>query len=397
MENSSVRDAWGLDPEVVYLNHGSFGAAPRVVLAEQQRWRDRLEANPMRFMEEELGPAHLEVVGRLSEFVGADPEGLVPVPNATAGVNAALRSLEPELGPGDEILVTSHGYNACTNAAAVTAERTGARVVSTPVPFPPDGPGAVLDAVLEAVTIRTRVAILDHVTSPTALIFPIVELVGALEPDVAVIVDGAHASGMVPLDVDALGVSYYTSNCHKWLCAPKASGFLVTREDRRDRTVPTVISHAWNQPWGALSRYESLFAWMGTHDPSAWLSVPAALDALAEMAGDWDEVMAANHDLALSGGAVVADALGVAQEVPESMLGSMVTIPVPSAVQALEGTEPAPGIDPLTSHVRHAHGIEVPVVPNPAQAGERLLRISAQLYNTITDYERLAEALSGLR
>ena len=162
-----------------------------------------------------------------------------------------LRSLEATLRPGDEIVITDHGYNACRNAATVTAARTGARVVLAAVPFPVDGPGAVIASIMEAVTDRTRLLLIDSVTSPTALVLPVAELVAALEPDISLLVDAAHAPGMIDFDVSAIGASYITGNCHKWMCAPKGSAFLYVREDRRSRIYPAVISHGYN---GRLAR-----------------------------------------------------------------------------------------------------------------------------------------------
>ena len=292
---------WALDPATTHLNHGSFGATPRPVLDAQAAWRMQMESNPVRFMEDVLPGALLAAAHRLAGHVGADPAGLVFVPNATAGVNAALRSLEPDLERGDEILITDHAYNACANAVRVTAERTGAKVAVATVPFPLDGPDSVISAITAAARSRTAVVVIDQVTSPTGLVFPVAELVAEFEPDVTVIVDGAHAPGMLPLAVDALGASYYAGNCHKWLCAPKGAGFLVARPDRRERTIPPVISHGWNRPWPGLDRYRSMFGWTGTGDPTAFLSVPVALDAMAGRFGGWEAIMAANHALAVEG------------------------------------------------------------------------------------------------
>ncbi|MFO7549597.1 MAG: aminotransferase class V-fold PLP-dependent enzyme [Acidimicrobiia bacterium] len=380
-------DPWLLDPDLTYLNHGSFGACPRPVLDQVHRWQARFEANPVAFVEETYRPALAAARGELAGFVAADPAGLVFVRNATEGVNAVLRSIEPLLEPGDEILQTDHGYNACRNAAEVTALRTGASVITAPLPFPVARPDEMVEAVLSKVTDRTRLAVIDHVTSPTALVLPVDRIVGELEPRVPVLVDGAHAPGMLPLKVEALGASFYTGNCHKWLCAARGAGFLWVHEEWRDRMLPPVVSHGWNTVPEGSTRFRELFDWTGTDDPSAWLSVPAAIRFLGSLdpAGP-PAVMAANHGLVLAGRDELARRLAIDPPVPDPMLGSMASLPLPGPAGAGGG-----GLDPLTSRLRHEHQIEVPVF---RWGGRRLLRISAQRYNRVEDYQRLGEVLA---
>lgn len=383
--------AWLLDPEYTHLNHGSFGACPRPVLAEQQRWRREMERNPVKFFMQTLQPAIDSARHRLASFVGADPAGLVFVPNATAGINAVLRSLEPRLGAGDEILVTDHTYNACRNVTEVAALRSGATLVEIKVPFPTN-PKEYAQAMLRRVDDSTRLVMIDAVTSPTALVTPFADIVSALEPAVPVLVDAAHAPGMIPLDLESLGASYVVGNCHKWMCAPKGAGFLYARSDLRETTLPATVSHGWNtdSPHGA-SRYHNLFDWTGTDDPSARLSVPAAIDTVAEMHMDgWAGVMRANHDLVLLGQDMICSTLGIDEPVPGDAIGSMATIPLPGPRAA--GT--SGDLDPMTARLRDEWNIEVPVF-SWRDWPQRLLRISAQLYNTEEDYARLAEALLG--
>ena len=293
-----------LEEGVLHLNHGSFGATPATVLEAQQRVRSRMEANPTKYFlggeyQRELDTARGAVAG----FVGGDEAGLVFVNNATTGVNAVLRSLEPVLGPGDEIVVTDHEYNACRNAAAVSASRAGARVVTAGVPFPIESSQQAADAVLAAVTARTRILLVDAVTSATGLVMPIAEIAAELEPDVRVLVDAAHAPGMIDFDVAELGASYVTANCHKWMCSAKGAGFLWVRADRRDDMYHSVISHGYNDGWPSTGgRLHAQFDWTGTEDPSAWLTVPAALDAVEAMHPEgWPGVRRSIRDLCLAG------------------------------------------------------------------------------------------------
>ena len=237
-------DEWGLDPDVTMLNHGAFGACPRVVLRRQQELREQLERDPLQFFMRQMQPLLDESRQTLARAIGAQSDDVVFVRNATTGINAVLRSLP--LSPGDELLVTDHGYNACNNVVDFVAERAGATVVTVPIPLPIRTGGQVVDAVLDRVTERTRLAVIDHITSPTAVVFPIEQIARGLdERGVDLLVDGAHGLGMVPLELAELGAAYYAGNCHKWLCAPKGAGFLHVREDRQAEMQPAVISHGF--------------------------------------------------------------------------------------------------------------------------------------------------------
>ena len=386
-------ETFGLDEGVVFLNHGSFGACPRAVLERQRTLRERMEAEPVRFMLREL-PGLLEAArGAVATFVGADPQDLVFVPNATTGVNTVLRSLE--LGPGDELLVTDHAYRACRNALDAVARATGARVVCARVPFPLRSPDDVLEAVLAAVGPATRLALIDHVTSPTALVMPLAELVAALaERGVDTLVDGAHAPGMLAVDVAALGAAYYVANGHKWLCAPKGVGFLHVRRDRQAAVRPLVVSHGASAPPDRRSRMQLEFGWTGTDDPTAALCLPAAIELLGgQLPGGWPALRARNHALALHARDRLCAVLGCEPPAPDAMLGAMATLPLPDGGP----TPPVPpfGIDPLQERLWQEHRIEVPVMSWPS-APRRVLRVSAQLYNEPAHYERLAGALTGL-
>ena len=381
-----------LEDGVLHLNHGSFGATPAPVLEAQQRLRSRVEANPTKYFLGGDYQCELDSARRaVADFVGGDETGLVFVNNATAGVNAVLRSLEPALAPGDEIVVTDHEYNACRNAATVSASRTGARVVTAGVPFPLESPQQVVDAVLAAATERTRILVIDAVTSATGLVMPVAEIAAELEPDVRVLVDAAHAPGMIDFTVSELGASYVTANCHKWMCSAKGAGFLWVREDRRDDVYHSVISHGYNGGWpSGGGRLHAQFDWTGTDDPSAWLTVPDGLAAVEAMHPDgWPGVRRTIRQLCLAGRRILLDALGIDPPAPDDMIGAIASVPVPPADHS--GAEI---FDPLMAALEQQHRIQVPVFTWPAPP-ERLLRISAHLYNDESQYRRLAAALTA--
>ena len=381
---------WALEPGTRHLNHGSFGAVLDEILDLQSEWRSRLEANPSRFVFRELQAATDRARDAVAGFVGAEPAGIVPVRNATTGVASVLRSVEPALEPGDQLLTTAHDYNAVRQVLRFTAERTGSEVVVAPVPFPVEDPSSVTGAVLDAVTSRTRLAVIDHITSPTALVYPIQDLVSALEPRIPVLVDGAHGPGQVPLALDLLGASWYTGNLHKWTCAPKGAAFLSTRADRIPMTVPPVISHGYNAPGeGPGERYRPLFDWLGTDDFSAWAVLPDVLRLVGGLeTGGWEAVMKRNHDLVLEGRGVIAAAVGTAPPAPDEMVGSMASVLLPDG----DGPRPAGQLSPVMDPLFDA-GFAT-LVMNWPEWPRQLLRVSAHLYNTPDDYRALAEALS---
>ena len=382
---------WHLDPRVIFLNHGSFGACPQTVLACQQAMRERMERQPVQFLVREMESLLDEARGALAQFAGADANNLVFVPNATAGVNTVLRSLQ--FNAGDELLVTNQEYNACRNALEFAAQRSGARVVVAKVPFPFHSIDEIITAVLQCVTPKTRLALLDHVVSQTGTVMPIARLVAELKKlGVDTLVDGAHAPGMVPLELEKLGAAYYTGNCHKWLCTPKGVALFYVRPDRQELIRPLVISHGANSRRTDRSRFLIEFGWAGTWDPAAYLTVPEALRYVGSiLPGGWPEIMARNRALALAARKIICAALNVAEPCPAEAVGSMATIPLPDAAA---GELPVPPIFeyPLQDRLRVQHGIEVPIMPWPSPPN-RLVRISAQLYNSLPQYESLAKAL----
>ncbi|MFT7462447.1 MAG: isopenicillin-N epimerase [Pseudohongiellaceae bacterium] len=390
---SPLRLAWSLDPDVSFLNHGSFGACPREVLAEQQLFRDRLEREPVRFFVRDYQELLDETRERLAAFLGAPSEELAFVTNATTGCNTVLRSLT--LAAGDEIVVTDHGYNACRLAVDFVAERAGARVVVAKLPFPIAGPEVVEQALLAALTPRTRFVLIDHITSPTGLILPVERLVAALrQRGVFVMVDGAHAPGMLPLDLASLGADAYTGNAHKWLCAPKGAAFLHVRAEHHSWVRPLSISHGASAPSDQRSRFLQEFDWCGTADPSPWLSIPKSLEFMgALLPGGWTALRAQNRQRVLRGRQLLCDALGQEPPAPAEMIGSLAAIPLPPGPPRVGCGQWT--IDPLAERLWQEQRIELPVSDWPSPQC-RLLRLSAQVYNEAEEYERLAEMLPGM-
>jgi len=376
---------WPLDPEVVYLNHGAFGSCPRPVQQTADAIRARFERAPMQFVMRDAESLIDATRAAAAPLMGADGEDLVFVQNATTAVCTVLASLP--VRPGDELLVTDHAYNACRNALNLHARRTGMSVVVARVPFPCAGPDEVVAAVLGAVTARTRLALLDHVSSPTALLFPIAELVRALSGrGVDTLIDGAHAPGMVPLDLRALGATYYAANLHKWCGVPKTAAVLYVRRDRQADLHPLVIGHGANSPRTDRSRFLLEFDWVGTHDPAAVMSLPAALQYMGGLLpGGLPALRDRNHELAVRARTLLMDALGLDAPCPAEMLGAMTTLPLPATMPM---SAPA-----LYEALWRKHRIEAPVFDWPAPGGRPMLRVCAQIYNDLSQYEKLANAV----
>jgi isopenicillin-N epimerase len=382
-------ERWALDPQVVHLNHGSFGGCPRAAIDAAAAWRARLEAAPMRFFvldwQRELDRARAV----LAAFVRAPAERLAFTANATTSVALALHSYAPRLTAGDELLALDHTYRACRNQLERLAAARGLRIATVAVPLPFDAE-ALIERTTAAITPRTKLALLDHVTSPTALRLPLEALIAPLAArGIAIVVDGAHAPGQLDLDVGALlsrGVTYYAGNNHKWLCAPKSSGFLVAAADAP--VSPLVTSHGASPGYGPPNRLHAELDWAGSYDPAPHLAIPAAIAAVAAEGGGWPAVLAHNHALALELRARFVDALGgappLAPLAPDDAIGAMVAIPI-----ALP-----PGTAPLAlEQLLLAEGWEVPIVD---LAGGPLVRLSAHLYNHGDEARALADKLAGL-
>jgi isopenicillin-N epimerase len=368
----AIRAEWGLAEQFLTVNHGSYGATPLVVLAAQDAWRRQMEAQPTRFMSRELPPALRAAAERLAAFLGGTGENLAFVENATVGCNAVLGSLT--LGAGDEIVVLAHVYGAVRNAVQHVTGRAGARMVEAPVPFPLGDDDAVVAGVAAALTPRTRLAVLDHITSASALVLPIGRMIAACHAaGVPVLVDGAHGPGQVDIDLAALDADWYVGNCHKWLMAPKGCGFIYARADRQAGLHPVTISHGYGK--GFLAEFD----WTGTSDPSAYLAIDAALDFHRRLGGP--ALRRRNAALAAEAAAMVAGLLGTETTGGNAMAGAMrlVRLPVAGPVDEARGQR-------LRDALLDA-GTDAPL---HVLAGAVWLRLSVQAYNTLDDYRRLA-------
>lgn len=377
-----------LDPAVTYLNHGTVGVTPNRVLAAQQAIRDAIERQPSRFLLRELtAPAtsvgeprsetpRLRLAARdVAAFLGAHGDDLVFVDNITTGANAVLRSFPLE--PGDEILVTDLGYGGITKAAQFAAREKGAAVTTVTMPWPPS-PALYADAIVGAVGPRTKLAIVDHVSAESALVLPLADIAVRLRAKgVAVMADGAHAPGAIPLRIEDLGVDWYVANLHKWMWVPRSSGILWAARERQAGLHPAVIS------WGLDEDFTTAFDLPGTRDPSPHLAAPAAI-ALFHAWGV-DAIRRYNHDLAWQAARYVSDAWDTAWDTPESMIGTMATVTLPESLGRTREDAAR-----LRDALLFEDGIEIPV---HAYRDRLRARISAQVYVDMDDIDRLATAV----
>ncbi len=369
----AIRHEWRLDPDFVTVNHGSFGATPDCVLAEQNAWRRRMEAQPTRFMSAVLPAALHDARARLAAFVGADAEDIAFVDNATSGCNSVLRSLS--FAEGDEVLLSDHGYGAVRNTVRFVTERVGARMTEATIPFPHATTDSVVAAVATALSPRTRLAVIDHITSASALVMPVARIAAVChDAGVPIMIDGAHGPGQVNVDLRCLGADWYTGNCHKWLCAPKGCGFLWTSPRWQAETHPTVISHGYGLG------FAQEFAWTGTRDPSAFLSVASAIEFHERLGGVL--LRERNIGLAADAARLVARRLNTA-EITDNDPGAamrLVRLNVSHDVQA--GRLRAGLLEAGTDAPVHTIG------------GAHWLRLSAFAYNELEDYARLTDIVA---
>lgn len=365
--------AFALDPDYLHLNHGSYGAVPRAVRLAQDRICAEIEGNPTKFYGEDLPPAMRRMAGAVAKRFGGQGEDWVFCENATAAVSAVLYTLD--LGPGDEILTTSHAYGAVLKAMSRVAARHGAVLKLAPLPAILESEDEVVDGIAQALGPRVRLLVVDHITSATAVIFPVRRIAAlARAAGIPVLIDGAHAPGQIALDVPALGVDWYTGNAHKWLFAPRGCGLLWTAPDRQQVTRPAVLSHGTDQG------YTAAFDWVGTRDPSPWLCFEAA--ALAHDGFGGAALMARNKELAALAAHELSAALDARTAAPATMSAAMATLVLEDRV----ATEDEAAVLRLTLSDLHRT-----MVPVHAFGGRLCFRISAQIYNDLEDYRKFAE------
>jgi isopenicillin-N epimerase len=391
--------------DVAFLNHGSFGACPAPVFETYQRGQRTLEAEPVEFLGRRIDALLAEARAPLAAYLGAEPANLVFVPNATHGINIVARSIAPGLEPGDEVLLTDHEYGAVERTWRFLCERAGATLRIQPIPLPLTDTADVIDHLWRGVTDRTQVLVVSHITSPTALTFPVAAICArAAEEGILTVIDGAHAPGQLDLALDTIGADFYAGNLHKWVCAPKGAGFLYARPERQSLLQPLIVSWGWQPREPSPSPFQDLFGWTGTADPSAYLSVPAAIQF--QQQHDWPAVRAAAHTLAAETRARIAELTGLPPICPDTpdWFVQMCACPLP-----IPDDLPAKA---LQTRLFDEHRIEVPLVewegkhpktegrcvapPSRSEEGRRFVRVSLQAYNGPADIDRLLAALAEI-
>jgi isopenicillin-N epimerase len=381
---TGLQDLFLLDPDLIFLNHGSFGATPRPVFESYQAWQRRLEWAPVQFLDDQMPELFAAARRPLGDTLKVAAGDLVYIPNATFGVNVVARSLV--MGPGDEVLTTDHEYGACDRAWRFLSQKRGFDYVRQPISLPVRTAEEIVEGFWAGVTERTKLIFISHITSNTALRLPIERICArARQAGILTLVDGAHAPGQIPLDLNEIGADFYVGNCHKWLCAPKGSGFIHTRPDRQALVEPLVVGWGWEpqRTFTFGSDYLDYLQWLGTSDPAAYLAVPDAIQFQADH--DWPAVRADCQ-------ALLKEALARIREVTgqEALYPDDAGFYQQMAVAALP---PEADLPDLKRRLLEEYRIQVPCL----QWGDRqLIRLSIQGYNTRTDIDALIEALAAL-
>lgn len=378
---TTLRDQFLLDPTVTFLNHGSFGATPRPVFAVYQEWQRRLEWQPVQFLGTDIAEYLATARQTVGSYVNAHADDVVFVPNATFGVNVVARSLQ--LGLGDEVLTTDHEYGACDNAWLFLSGKQGFRYIRQPIALPATTPEALLEQLWQGVTPHTKVIFLSHITSPTALTFPVAAICARARAEgILTVVDGAHAPGQLPLDMEAIGADFYTGNFHKWLCSPKGSAFLYARREQQHLVEPLVVGWGWGEPraWTYGSDFLDYNQWLGTNDMAAYLAVAAAIQFQSDH--QWDIVRDQCQALVTQAIHRISDLTSLPPAYPDDQgfYRQMAIAPL----------HPIADLPAFKKRLYQEHRVEIPCIN---WQGQQFIRISIQGYNTQDDVDRLLEAL----
>jgi isopenicillin-N epimerase len=386
---------WSHDRDIVFLNHGSFGAVPQYVVSRQRKLQDRWNEDPIRFLVREQEPLWWENKKMLAEFLHTKSSNIALIKNATQGINTILNNIDFE--PGEEILSTNHIYGACLHNIQVLSKKKNIDIKLVEVPFPIQHEDQVTEAIISGISSKTKVVLIDHITSATGLIFPVKKIIEALKnTGIITVVDGAHAPGMVALDLEELRPHYYTGNCHKWMYTPNGSAFIYVREDCQEGFLPGYISHVHDSPLeNEEERWAAQFFWQGTDDTTAQLCIKDAfyfVEHILELS--WEEMRMRNRKLMLEARALIHEKLGLTPSAPEHMLGFLCTFPFIAAPE-----KPAYGFNyfsPIGKKLFDQYAIEIPVMRLPTNPPKWHFRISPQVYNHLSQYDYLAEALKQI-
>jgi isopenicillin-N epimerase len=386
---SHLAKYWGLNKDIVYLNHGSFGATPTAVLEKQQQYQKEMEAEAIEFYIDNLPNLLNESKTALANFVGTSTHNIVFTQNTTTGVNTILKSIIGR--EGDEWLTTNHGYGACVHALKHYAAKNKCEVVVAAVDYPVKTEEDMIAAIEKSITPKTTIALIDYVTSASAIIFPVKKIIELLHSKgIKVIIDAAHCPGMIDFSIDDLQPDFFIANCHKWICSPKGSAFIYVAPEHQQMISPLVISHYNDSQVGEAAHWSNQFMWDGTHDYSAYICVKEALEHLPTLHQDgWAGIKKHNRELAFTAATKIAEALKVQLPAPKELLGSIINIPMPN------GETPEKFFhhnQALKNKLFKRYNVEVPVFLFP-KAPQQWMRISAQLYNSMEQYDYLIECL----
>lgn len=399
---SALADRFCHAPDLVYLNHGSFGATPRATLEHQNTLRQELEADAVHFFLTRLEPLLDKTRDAVGPILNLPPEEILFTRNATSAVCAAMTHLvrSLKLGPGDEILTNAHEYAACNSELGRLASQFGFKIVTAPIPFPVADRARVAEAYTSAITDRTRIALISQITSPTALVMPLDEILPVLhDKGIVSVVDGAHGPGQIDVDVPALGCDVYVANLHKWLCAPKSAAVLWLKQEHREDIEPHALSSRAHADRPDRDRARHLFDYIGTDDYTPAMAAWHSIETISAMAPEGDaaplqRIAAANRTLALTGRNILCDTLGIEPAAPDGMTASMAALLLPGTPPKSMVFSGAGYDDEVHAQLKERFGIQVPVWTSPS--GGRVVRISAFLYNTPGQYAELAQALRTL-